>query len=314
MRALITGGAGFVGQYLARALLHRGDVVVSAGLHAEPAHWLLSPDERAAVTWEGVDFRDSSQVERGVTTAHPEAIFHLVGVSFPPDAERAPDVAYDVNVLGVVRLIGAVRTLRAAGVDPVVIVIGSAVQYGRHDDAEMPLDESAELRPATVYASSKTAQEVAALQAFRRDGVRVICVRAFNHSGPGQPRQYLLPSLVDRVRRGGADGLRMGNDVVRDYLHVDDVVSAYLSLADRGTIGQVYNVASGAGISTAQLARDVLFRAGVTAEIVFETTLARASDIPTLIGSSAKLARDTGWAPQKTYTDIIDELLNAEAD
>ena len=316
MRALITGGAGFVGQHLVRALLRRGDTVTSAGTHAEPARWLLSTDERAAVSWMSADFRDADQVDRAVAAAAPEAVFHLVGVSFPPDAERSPETAYDVNVLGAVRLLWTLQTLRATGSDPVVIVVGSAVQYGRHDDAEMPLDERAELRPATIYAASKAAQEVAALQAFRRDGTRVICVRAFNHSGPGQPPQYVLPSLVSRTRRlrGDATALRMGNDVVRDYLHVDDVVSAYLSLADRGRAGEVYNVASGAGISTAQLARDVLLRAGATAEISFEPSLARSSDIPTLIGSSAKLTRDTGWAPKKTHIDIIDELLNAEAD
>ena len=316
MRALITGGAGFVGQHLARALIGRGDAVASAGVHAEPARWLLSREERAAVHWLTADFRDAGQVDRAVAAAGPDVVFHLVGVSFPPDAERAPEAAYDVNVLGAVRLLRAVQAQSASGSDPLVIVVGSAVQYGRHDDAEMPLEERAEQRPATVYAASKAAQEVVALQAFRRDGARVICVRAFNHSGVGQPSQYVLPSLVGRVRGlGGSEtALRMGNDVIRDYLHVDDVVTAYLSLADRGHAGEVYNVASGVGISTVQLARDVLLRAGATAEISFEPSLARSSDIPTLIGSSAKLRRDTGWAPKKTHIDIIDELLNAEAD
>ena len=316
MRALITGGAGFVGQHMARALVRRGDAVVSAGIHAEPAHWILSDGERDAVEWMTADFRDGEQVDRAVAAARPDAIFHLAGVSFPPAAEQAPDTAYDVNVLGAVRLFTAVRRHCAASA-PMVVVVGSAVQYGRHDDGEMPLDELAELRPATVYAATKAAQEIAAGQAFRQDGLRTVCVRAFNHSGTGQPGQYVLPSLVaraKRIRAGQSRALTIGNNVVRDYLHVDDVVTAYLSLAERGRAGEVYNVASGAGIDTAELARDVLLRAGATAEISFEPGLARSSDIPILIGSSAKLARDTGWAPKKTHIDIIDELLNAEAD
>jgi GDP-4-dehydro-6-deoxy-D-mannose reductase len=316
MRALITGGAGFVGQHLARALLARGDEVASAGLHGSPT--MLAEAERAAVRWLTADFRNRVDVENAVDAAEPEVVFHLAGVSFPPEAEKAPEGAYDVNALGVVRLLNAIERRRARGLgDPVVIVVGSAVQYGAHDEADMPLDERAELRPATVYAASKTAQEVAALETFRHDGLRVVCVRAFNHSGAGQPGQYLLPSLAARVAaiRAGADQpLRLGNDVTRDYLHVDDVVSAYLSLADRGRAGEVYNVASGVGVRTVQLARDVLMRAGATAEISFEPSLARSSDIPILIGSSAKLRRDTGWAPKKTHIDIIDELLNAEAD
>jgi GDP-4-dehydro-6-deoxy-D-mannose reductase len=316
MRALITGGAGFVGQHLARALVRRGDAVVSANLGGEPAHWILSADEGREVEWIAADFRDRDQVDRAVVAARADAVFHLAGISFPPQAEKAPDVAYDVNVLGVVRLLKALKQ-RTGTTEPAVVVVGSAVQYGRHAAEEMPLDESADLRPATVYAASKAAQEVAALQAFRSDGSRVICVRAFNHSGAGQPAEYLLPSLaarVQRLRKSDERVVRMGNDVVRDYLHVDDVVTAYLSLAERGRAGEVYNVASGVGINTAQLARDVLLRAGVDAEISFEPALARSSDIPTLIGSSAKLARDTGWAPKKTHIDIIDELLNAQAD
>jgi len=318
MRALITGGAGFVGQWLARALLRRGDHVVSASLQTEPDHSVLSAEERANVRWVSADIRDSAQVDRAIDISMPDTVFHLAGVSFPPDAERSPELTYDVNVLGAVRLLSAVTERRAAGtLDPLLLFVGSGVQYGRHDNAEMPLPESAELRPLTVYAASKTAQEVAALQAFRRDGSRVVCARAFNHSGVGHSPQYLLPSLVSRARsiqRGDERTLRLGNDVVRDYLHVEDVVSAYLSLAERGRAGEVYNVASGVGISAVELGRDVLLRAGVAAEISFEPALVRASDIPTLIGSPAKLTRDTGWAPTKTHSDIIDDLLNAETD
>ncbi len=190
------------------------------------------------------------------------------------------------------------------------------MQYGIHRDAA-PLRESAEQRPTTTYAASKSAQEVAALQFFRSSGLRVICTRSFNHSGIGHGPQYLLPSLVSRVRRiarGEETMLRLGNDVVRDYLHVADVVAAYLALAERGRAGEVYNVCSGIGISSRKLAADVLLHAGVTADISLEPSLVRASDIPVLVGSPDKLAQDTGWSPTKTTTDIIADLLNASTD
>lgn len=306
MRALITGG-GFVAGHLARALTKRGDEVVVGGLQAV--------DGVAAVR---MDVRSQADVDAALDATLPDAVFHLAGVSFPPEADRAPDVAYDVNAVGVVRLLNAILRGRDAGApDPVVVVVGTAVQYGRHDEADMPLDEGAEQRPASVYGASKAAQEIAALQFARRFGVRVVCTRSFNHSGTGHGAQYLLPSLVRRVKAlSGNDAatLALGNDVVRDYLHVDDVVGAYLLLAERGRAGEVYNVASGQGVSTRQLAADVLLRAGVSAEISTEPALVRASDIPTLIGSPAKLVRDTGWRPAKTYADIIDDLLHAEAD
>lgn len=317
MRTLITGG-GFVGQWLARALLARGDAVHFAGLAAIGASAILGADEARRIEWHEADFRRTDLVEDAVEKSRPDLVIHLAGISFPPEADRNPDVAFDVNSTGVVRLLAAIDRRRSAGtIDPVVIVVGSGQQYGRHDASEMPLDESAELRPVSVYAASKASQEIAALHAFRRSGVRVVCVRSFNHSGVGHAPQYLIPSLIARAKRirdGQETSLRLGNDVIRDYLHVTDVVSAYLLLAERGRAGTVYNVASGHGVSVRQLAADVLLRVGVSAEISTEPALVRASDIPTLIGSPARLQHDTGWRPTRTHADIIDDLLHAEAD
>ena len=262
--------------------------------------------------------RDADQVERAVEQSKPDVVFHLAAVSFPPDAERSPALTHDTNALGAVRLLSAVRARVAAGViDPAILIVGSGMQYGLHDSASMPLRETAEQRPVTTYAASKAAQEVLALQFHRANGVRVICTRSFNHSGVGHGSEYLLPSLIARARRiqrGDEQRLALGNDVVRDYLHVTDVISAYLLLAERGRAGEAYNVSSGLGVSVRQLAEDVLLRVGVPVDISTDASLVRSSDIPVNIGSPEKLRRDTGWTPLKTYTDIIDDLLNAAKD
>jgi GDP-4-dehydro-6-deoxy-D-mannose reductase len=316
MRALVTGGSGFVGQWLARSLLARGDDVDLCGLGAAfEGPPILSLDERNATRWFRADVRDGDAIDAAVEASKPDVVFHLAGISFPPDADRSPTAAFDVNVLGAVRLLASVVRRRKAGVlDPVVLIVGSGVQYGRHDSTDMPLVESAEQRPVTTYGASKAAQEVIALQAFRESAVRVVCARSFNHSGEGHGSQYLLPSLVNRARAiadGAEPGLTLGNDVVRDYVHVDDVVTAYFLLTERGRAGEAYNVATGRGVSARQLATDVLHRAGVRADISTDAALVRATDIPTLIGSPAKLARETGWAPRKTHLDIIDDLLRS---
>lgn len=315
MKALITGGGGFVGQWLARLLLERGDVVELAGLGSSiGGPPILSAAERARLAWRAADFRVDADVDRVVVASRPDVVFHLAGLAFPPDADRGPVDAYDVNVLGAVRLLRALRDVRP---DASTLIVGSGTQYGAHAADEMPLRESAEQRPATIYAASKAAQEVAALEFHRSAGMRIVCTRSFNHSGPGNGPQYLLPSLVERVRaiaQGDEHALRFGNDTVRDYLHVSDVVRAYAALAERGSAGAVYNVCSGVGVSVRKLAEDVLLLAGVTADISFEPTLSRGSDTPILIGSPEKLMRDTGWAPVKSHTDIIGDLLNASTD
>lgn len=315
MKALITGGGGFVGQWLARTLLERGDVVELAGLGPSidgPA--ILTEAERRRVVWRRADVRVDDDVSRLIAASRPDVVFHLAGLAFPPDADRGPVEAYEVNVLGAVRLL---RVLRDAQPSATTLIVGSGTQYGAHAADELPLTETAELRPATIYAASKAAQEVAALEFHRAHGMRIVCTRSFNHSGVGNGPQYLLPSLVARARaigRGGDAALRFGNDSVRDYLHVSDVARAYVALAERGRAGEVYNVCSGVGLSVRKLAQDVLLLAGVSADISFAPALSRASDIPVLVGSPEKLMRDTGWAPAKSHTDIIGDLLNASTD
>ena len=313
-RVLVTGGGGFVGQWLARALLARGDDVTLSGLGAElsgPA--VLTESERRAARWVSADMREEAAVESAIDGSRPDAIVHLAGVSFPPEAERDPMMTHEVNVVGTSRMLIAIGERRLAGLlDPVVLVVGSGAQYGRHQPSEMPLVETAAQQPTSVYASSKAGQEAAALQIHRDVGVKVVCTRSFNHSGGGQAGEYVIPSLVARalrIRGGGEPTLKLGNDVVRDYLHVDDVVRAYLALLDRGTPGEVYNVASGRGVSVRQLASDVLLRVGATADISTDVALQRPSDVPILVGSHDKLTKDTGWTPRKTHLDIIDDVI-----
>ena len=315
MRVLVTGGGGFVGQWLAKSLLARGDTVDLAGLGDPPRSGVLSDAERAGIRWLSLDVRSDDTVDSVVEHSRPELVIHLAAVSFPPEADRSPAATFEVNVTGTVRLLSAIVRRRGAGtLDPVVVIVGSAVQYGRHDQRDMPLDENAEQRPLSAYAASKSAQETVALQVHRATGLRVICTRSFNHSGVGQAPEYLLPSLVaraGRIARGEERVLALGNDVVRDYLHVSDVIRAYLLLGSHGTAGTVYNVASGMPVTVRQIAADVLLRANVDAEISSDPALARSTDIPVLVGSPGRLMRDTGWAPLKTYGDIIDDLLQS---
>ncbi|MFI5245852.1 MAG: GDP-mannose 4,6-dehydratase, partial [Gemmatimonadales bacterium] len=177
------------------------------------------------------------------------------------------------------------------------------------------LGERAECRPRTFYAATKMAQEEFGLEAFRSDGVRVVCTRSFNHSGRGQAKSFLLPALVERVLAArGVPGTKIavGNTAtIRDFLHVEDAVCAYALLAERGVPGRVYNVCSGEGVSVAELAADVLAAARVDAALAPDDALRRSVDVPCLVGRNDRLRADTGWAPERSRADIITDLLHA---
>lgn len=316
-RALVTGAAGFVGRWLVAALAARGYEVT--GLATEP----LGDDTGAPgaprfprdMHWQVGDLRDPAHVHAAVTTARPHVVVHLAAISHVPTAAADPALAWDVNVTSTARLLREVGALREEGdVDPRVLVVGSAEQYGRHEGSA-PLAETQPLEPRTVYAATKCAQELLALQQWRATGLGVIVTRSFNHSGPGQEPRFLLPALVARslaLRGSGDTALRLGNlTPIRDFLHVRDVVDAYISLCERGTPGEVYNVASGDGRSVRQVAECILERVGVRAALVEDPALVRPVDVPALIGDARKLQRAVDWRVTMSFDDLIDDLLHA---
>lgn len=318
MRALVTGAGGFVGQWLCRQLLRDGWDVAGVSIGTLPSSGALNPSEMAAIHWRGIDLQLGAAERRSVRALleaqPPDAIFHLAGIAYQPAAAADQATAAATNIGGLVTLLDGLREPRRAGViDPMVLVVGSGEQYGRHAPAALPLVESTPCRPQTFYAATKLAQEELALAAHRADGLRVVATRSFNHSGPGQAPGFLLPSLVQRARAardGGA--VTIGNtDVVRDFLHVEDVVTAYIALVSRGTPGEVYNVCSGEGVRVGDLAAEVLAAAGVRAPLQVDPALQRAVDVPVLVGNPAKLRAATGWTPRRTRSDIISDLLDA---
>lgn len=319
MKAVVTGAGGFVGQWLCRALLRDGWSVAGTTQGPLPTPGVMTEGEIANVVWRGMDLSSGGDDRRAIRSLlerhQPDAIFHLAGIAYLPAAGNNRAAALGVNVGGVVRLLDGLRPLREAGVmDPTLLVIGSGEQYGRQSAEAQPLPESAPRHPLNFYAATKVAQEEIALAAQREEGVKVIATRSFNHSGRGQAPSFFLPSLVARAvaaRKSGTEVAIGNTEVVRDFLHVEDVVTAYISLVARGVPGEVYNVCSGAGVRVGELASDVLAQAGVQAPLRVDVALQRAVDVPVLVGDPAKLKATTGWHPLRSRSDIIAELLDA---
>jgi GDP-4-dehydro-6-deoxy-D-mannose reductase len=333
MRALVTGASGFVGRWLTAALQQDGVAVTGLGFGDEPhephhalahhalAQHALSVADTAVnagppVVWKSGDLRDDRFVAEAVSEAAPDMVVHLAAISHVPTAAADPALAWDINVTATARLLHHVQQHRThSGNDPVVLIVGSAEQYGRQE-TDTPIDEATPLAPRTVYAATKAAQELLALQQWRATGLKVVLARSFNHSGFGQDPRFLLPALTRRavaLRSAPASTpLIVGNtSPIRDFLHVSDVVAAYISLLRHGVPGEAYNVASGTGRSVQQIVQRVLERAAVSAPLEVDPALVRPVDVPALVGNPRKLQTATGWRATRTFDDILDELIHA---
>jgi len=296
MRALITGGKGFVGQWLAAHLNDAGDDVTVIDLET--------------------DISDGPALRKAVTEAAPEAIYHLAAMTHVGESWENPSQVLKVNVLGTAELLAAARALPLA---PIVLVVSSAEVYGVVSPAQLPLGEDTPTAPATPYAASKLAAEAIALQAWRGYGQQVIVVRPFNHIGPGQSPNFAVPALAKRIveaRKTGAGSLRVGTlSTRRDFTDVRDVVVAYRLLILQGIPGTIYNVCSGRDVAISDVADQLLELAHAGLELVIDPELVRPVDVPVLRGDAGRLHAATGWSPSiPLATTLADVLASWEAD
>lgn len=317
-RALVTGGAGFVGRWLCAALVRDGWQVTAAAHSAGDVSAVQADGPWGTlngVAWLIGDVREPQFIREMFDTAAPDAVVHLAAVSHVQLASQAADRAWEVNLNASVRLLHEAATRRdAGGLDPTIVLVGSAEQYGRQPESRMPLAEDTPQLPLTLYGATKAAQELAGLQAFRATGLRVVAARPFPHTGPGQEPRFVVPAMVARAEglrvSGSGNAMLTGNlTPIRDFLHVSDVVAAYIALLHSGSAGVAYNIASGTGFTVRQVAERVLARVGLDAALQEDPALVRAVDVPVLVGDAARITSDTGWKPSRSFDSILDDLL-----
>ena len=316
MTVLVTGADGFVGRWVLRALLAAGYGVVGAVQPGPPHEDGLTDAERDAVLWIPLELGDLHSV-RQVASRPVDAVIHLAAVASGGDALRDPGVAWAVNAAGTARLLGEFgRRHREGEGDPLVVVVSSAEVYGA--GPSRPLRETDAIAPRSPYAASKAGAELAAMETRARTGLRVIITRAFPHTGPGQDERFVAPAFARRLRGARlahARVVKVGNlEPVRDFLDVRDVAAAYVALLERGEPGEVYNVASGQGVSLQELFDRLSAIVGVNAIPEPDPEFMRPADIPFLVGDSAKLRAVAGWAPGISLDRTLRDLVDAQAD
>jgi len=274
-------------------------------------HLRASGDE-VTIAERDLDVTDPDAVGRALTEAKPDAVYHLAAQSSVGSSWSNVARTFEVNATGTLHVLQAVQACQPR---PRVLLVSSAEVYGAVAPTELPVTEAAPFRPVTPYAASKAAAELVGLQAHLGAGVEVIRARPFNHTGPGQRPEFVVPSLarqvVDAVRTG-ATALRGGNiEVRRDVTDVRDVVRAYRLLISCGVPGEVYNVCTGRSVAIEELARRLAALAGVDLRLEVDAGLARQVDVPEMRGDPSRLKTVTGWQPEVDLDRMLAGVLAA---
>lgn len=295
-RTLITGAAGFTGQYVSLALAERGHEV--HGLVHVP-----EPDRLSGVAeTHEADLADLESLSSIVEHVRPDHVVHLAAVSFV--AHSDVEQMYRTNVLGTRQLLEALS--RSSATPRSIVVASSANVYG--NAREGVLDEGVPPAPANDYGVTKVATEYVAKLYMPR--LPIVVVRPFNYTGRGQSESFLPPKIVAHARRR-EPVIELGNlDVARDFSDVRTVAETYVKLLETPeAAGEIYNISSGRAISLRSVIDIVTRLSGHEMDVRVNPEFVRANEVRSLCGSAAKLERVIGKLNHIPVEDTLNWML-----
>jgi len=309
-RALITGIAGFAGSHLAMELLDQGWEVLGIERHGAVLSNLTDLIDRVQVM--ECDILSSKDVGYVIRRHKPDTIFHLAGTSFVPDAQNAPQMAFEINVKGSLNMLAETRENAP---EAKLILISSAEVYGRAAPGRMPLTEKNKLIPVNIYALTKLCAEEIAAYYHRVGGVNCVVLRPFNHIGPGQRASFVTSSFalqIARIEAGKQEAvLRVGNlEASRDFTDVRDMVRAYRLAAEYCDPARPYNICSGKAYKIKEILDKMLALSEAEIEIREDPARLRASEVPVFQGNPARFTEATGWKPLFSIAETLETILD----
>lgn len=332
VRALITGGMGFVGSHLTEALLEKGYRVtvadnLSTGRFENVQHLVGHPSFRFAVD----DISNEHVIDRLVSDA--DVVFHLAAAVGVQLIVENPVYTVENNVLGTDAVLKAAARYRAK-----VMLASTSEVYGKGNRIPFTEDDDVVLGPTArsrwAYAASKMVDEFMGLAYYRQRGLPVVVFRLFNTVGPRQVGHYgmVIPRFVERAMREQQLTVYGDGNQSRCFLHVEDAVAGIVALAEMpDAVGQVFNIGSSEEITILDLARKVLQQADSwkgrrpknapmqvgddrIAFVPYSEAYANGfEDMRRRVPNTAKLHAYTGWEQKKTLHQTLDDVIEEYA-
>jgi UDP-glucose 4-epimerase len=320
-RALITGGAGFIGSHLAEELLERGHPVtviddLSTGRFENIAPLVHHPGFRFAID----SITNAVVMDR--LASECDIIFHMAAAVGVMLIVEQPVHTIETNIMGTEAVLQAALRYRAK-----VMVASTSEVYGKGNHVPFREDDDVVLGPTIrsrwSYAASKMVDEFLALAYYREKGLPVVIFRLFNTVGPRQTGQYgmVIPRFIDQAHKRVPLTVYGDGRQSRCFLHVHDAVEAILTLADCSqAIGEVFNIGSTQEISVMELARLILHlvnkrdgtQEGNIIRVPYEDAYAIGfEDMRIRLPDISKIKEFTGWVPKHNLEEILTDIFLA---
>jgi CDP-glucose 4,6-dehydratase len=309
--AMVTGGRGFVGAWLAKALLERGESVVSFDrrrLTEKPSAVGMLGIEGELVQVEA-DLTDADVVSRVLAEHRVETVFHLAAQPIVGTVQASPTAGFESNVRGTWTMLQAARE---HGVERLVFA-SSDKAYGAH--AELPYREDFALQATAPYEASKAAADLIARSYWHSYGLPVAVTRFANIYGGGDLNfSRLIPEAVSAAIQGRAPVLRSDGSPERDFLYVEDAAAAYLAIADNldreDVRGEAFNAGGGSAHSVGEVVALIARLAGTGVEPEIRGEGNPEGEIDRQYVDPTKLRETLGWTPSVGLEDGLQRTID----
>lgn len=294
MKVLVTGANGFVGPFLIKELEAHNHSVV-------------------ALTKELVDLREPDQIASYISEAQPDAVIHLAALSHVPTCNNDFAKTLAVNVYGTENVLRAVINLKQKCK---FIFASTAHVYGSIEAKDLPISEDCPTAPNNNYALSKLLAEEVVFKYARTSDLDYVIFRPFNHIGPGQTADFVVPSFVQQIKElaklpAEERIIKTGNlEAYRDFSDVRDIVRAYRLALERGS--GIYNLCYGQAVQIQQILNQLQELMNVDFRHKIDPARMRPVDIPKLEGDYAKAQKALGWRPEISLTESLKDIIASE--
>jgi nucleoside-diphosphate-sugar epimerase len=299
-RVLITGASGFVGAHLARRALSAG-ADVHAMVRSSSDLWRLEGVlSRLTVHW--ADLTDAEATRTAVLTARPDCVFHLAVLGAYP-FQRDAEAIIQTNVFGTWNLLKA-----CAEIDYEVFVnAGSSSEYG---SKQFAMRETDVLEPNSYYAVSKSAQSLLCQHVARSENRPICTLRLFSVYGYFEEPTRLIPTLIRRCL-AGQDLNMVSPSTARDFVFIDDVADAFLSVAEHSVAqGEIINIGTGVQHALEQVVQLVLELTGARVDVHWNEIPPRIWDTDTWVADITRSRRLLNWIPRTSLREGLERTID----
>ena len=316
MNILITGISGFAGSFLAEYILKaqsselKAQSLFGTVFSARESSNLQNIEDQLHLF--AGDLSDRGFVKKVLDESCPDLIFHLAAIAFVGESLKNPEKVILNNIQIQLNLL---EEIRAQGLKPKILIVGSADEYGLVAPADNPLSENQPLLPVSPYGFSKLAQDLMGYVYYKSYGLPIVRVRPFNHIGPRQSSLFVVPAFAKQIAEAEADlaepTVKVGNlSAKRDFCDVRDMVKAYWLALEKGQIGDVYNLGSGKAYAISWVLETLISYAKIKIKIQKDPSRLRAVDLPVTMCNQQKFAVQTLWKPTFSIEETLLETLN----